>query len=745
MSVDGGLTRQLRQAGFPRLVVLGLILGTVPSVAATFLAMTVSGPAAPDPRTILALLGLDVVLLTGLSGVVLARILQVRKARRQGVTGARLQLRLITLFALVAVFPSLVMSIGSGLFLRYGMESWFSERVRTAVQTSLEVATAYLAEHKQVIGGDALAMANDISREGATLIASPQAFTNFVSTQAAIRGLSEAIVFDAEGRVLAKSGLAFSIELGLGQIPEWAFDKARAGEAAVLTSEDDQRVRALVRLQGLYGETYLYVGRFVDPKVLAHLEQTSAAAAEYERLEGRRSGLELAFSLIFGVISLLLLTSVVWVGMSMASRLADPIARLIDATERVRAGDLTASLTEGEADEMGQLARAFNRMTSQLDEQRRDVVAANHELDERRRFTETVLNGVSAGVIGVDSAGVITLINPSACALTGTQGETAIGQRLAEVVPDLADIVDQARSRGSDRQMVGQVVLGAHHGGDRTLLVRVAAHGESGAAPGHVVTFDDITDLMSAQRTAAWADVARRIAHEIKNPLTPIQLSAERLKRKYFKEITSDPATYSGLIETIIRQVGDIGRMVDEFSSFARMPQPRMQADDLLDICRQSVFMQRTGYPEITFETDLPEGTLSWVCDARLVGQALTNILKNAVESIRGQDSGAATVPGHITLRLQAAADSIRIQVDDNGRGLPKEDRDRLTEPYVTTRAKGTGLGLAIVRKIMEDHGGELTLADAPGGGARVVLTFRKPGGSAAGTSAEGETAIHGS
>jgi two-component system, NtrC family, nitrogen regulation sensor histidine kinase NtrY len=642
---SAGVIARLKRAGLPRLLVLGFMLGTLPSVAATFLAMTVSGPAAPDPRTVLSLLGLDVVLLIGLGVVVVSRILRVRQDRRQGVTGARLQLRLITLFAIVAVFPSLVMSLGSGLFLRYGMESWFSDRVRTAVQASLEVASAYLAEHQQVIGGDALAMANDINREAPKLLTSPQAFNTFISTQAAIRSLSEAIVFDTQGRILAKSGLAFSIEMGVGQIPLWAFEKANSGEAAVLTVEDDQRVRALVHLTGFYGETYLYVGRFVDPKVIAHVERTSSAAAEYERLEGRRSGLELAFSLVFAVISMLLLTSVVWVGLSMATNLAAPIVRLIDATERVRRGDFSTSVDEGEPDEMGQLSRAFNRMTDQLDQQRHDLVAANSELDERNHFIETVLNGVSAGVIGLNNLGTVTLVNPSAARLLSRKAESMINHSLAELIPAFADSLHQAQINGPERQVRSEVEVIGKDGGSRTLLVRVAQE----EAHGYIVTFDDITELVSAQRKAAWADVARRIAHEIKNPLTPIQLSADRLKRKYFKEISSDPETFLALVETIIRQVGDIGRMVDEFSSFARMPQPHMKDDNLVDICRQAVFMQRTGYPDVRFETILPETAIMHFCDARLIGQALTNLLKNSVESIMGREGeGELLDPGHV-------------------------------------------------------------------------------------------------
>ena len=692
------------------------------SVFATVWAMMAAGSQGPDPRTIMSLLALDGVLLLALGAVVGQRVLDVLRERRRGSSGSRLHLRFIVLFALVAVTPSALMSVGSAAFFRYGVESWFSERVRTALQASLEVAHAYLEEHKQIIGGDALAMANDINREGSMLLRSPQAFVQFVGTQAAIRGLTEAIVFDSRGTIIARSGLIFAAEANIDQIPQWAFDKARSGDVAVLTSSGDDRVRALVMLTSLFGDTYLFVGRFVDPKVVGHMEQTSEAVAQYERLEGRRSGLETAFSLVFAVVALLLVLTSVWVGLSMATRLATPIARLIDAAERVRSGDLGARVAEDAADEVGVLSRAFNRMTHQLSTQRDDLMGANRELDERRRFTETVLAGVSAGVIGLDRRGRIHLPNRSASELVGRPLEEAVGRDLREVLPELAESLDEVVRR-PDRLVQHEIRLATPNGRSRTLLVRAAAEHLDGEIIGFVVTFDDITELVSAQRKAAWADVARRIAHEIKNPLTPIQLSAERLKRKYLKEIQSDPETYVALIETIVRQVGDIGRMVDEFSSFARMPAPQMKPDDLADICRQALFLQRTGSPEVEFASLIPDHKVPVVCDGRLVGQALTNLLKNAIEGIQGRENPDAG-RGRITLSLTEHSERLVVEIIDNGRGLPQENRERLTEPYVTTRAKGTGLGLAIVKKIMEDHAGDLYLEDAPGGGAKVSLIF---------------------
>ncbi len=402
--------------------------------------------------------------------------------------------------------------------------------------------------------------------------------------------------------------------------------------------------------------------------------------------------------------------------------MARPISHLIAAAERVRAGNLAARVPVGQGDEeFASLSRAFNRMTHQLETQRAELVEANRQLDQRRRFTETVLEGVSAGVIGLDHDGRINLPNRSASLLLGSDLDQLIGEPLAEAVPEMAPLI-AAAARRPDRLAQSELRL-VRGGRTSTLLVRIAAEAAEGDAKGFIVTFDDVTELLSAQRKAAWADVARRIAHEIKNPLTPIQLSAERLKRKYLKEIGNDPETFTTCTDTIIRHVGDIGRMVDEFSSFARMPAPVFRDVDLSELVRQAAFLQRTATPDIAIELDLPPAPLRLSCDSRQVSQAVINLLKNAAESIQARDGDAP--PGRIILRGKREEGLVELAVEDNGRGLPQDGRERLTEPYVTTRAKGTGLGLAIVKKIMEDHNGELVLEDREGGGARVVLVFK--------------------
>ncbi|MDR3439460.1 PAS domain-containing sensor histidine kinase [Telmatospirillum sp.] len=710
--------------GMARQWALGLTAAVIASGIATYAVVAGGGPLrGPNPKTVFSMLSLDLVFMLLLAALIGHRLLRVWAERRAGAAGSRLHVRLALMFSVVAITPAILVAVFSTLVINFGVEQWFNKRVSTAVDESLAVATAYLEEHQQVIGGDALAMANDLAREGPGLLRNPYRLTQIVGAQAAVRGLSEAIVFDASKEVLARAGLAFSMELSMDSIPNWAIERARSGEVAVLTNSGDQRVRALVKLEGSLIDAYLYVGRAVDPKVIDHMDRTNRAVAEYKQLELTRSGLEVTFSAIFVMVALLLLLAAMWVGLTLANQMATPIVRLIDAAERIRGGDLSARVAdEGATDELGSLSRAFNRMTSQLETQRHELMGVNRELDERRRFTEAVLEGVSAGVIGLDREGAVELPNRYAAEYLSTDSENMVGRRLTELLPEVEPLF-AAVLRRPDRSVQDELKV-FRKGQSRALLVRIVAEQDAAEVTGFVVTIDDITELLSAQRKAAWADVARRIAHEIKNPLTPIQLSAERLKRKYLKQIQTDPETFLNCTDTIIRQVGDIGRMVDEFSSFARMPAPVMKPDDLLEVVRQAVFLARTGYPNVGFDCQFPEVAVKIPCDVRQIGQAVTNLLKNAVEAIHGRE-GEDLPKGHISVEVGRRMGCVVLSVRDNGRGLPVELRDRLAEPYVTTRVKGTGLGLAIVKKIMEDHGGELVLEDAEGGGAQVSLVFR--------------------
>ncbi len=701
-----------------------LTTAALASGAATYFVMTAGEPLRwQKPKTAFWLLNLDLVLLLILGVVVARRMVVLWYSRQRGLAGARLQTRVVLVFSALAAIPSILTAIFAAVFFYVGVQSWFSNHVTTAVDNSLAVAQSYLHEHQQAIRADALAMAGDLNREAPWMMGNPVALDRAVRTQALMRNLTEALVIDGYGHIVAKSGVALELEYNPADATE--LDRARDGEVLILTGAKDNRVRALLRLDR-FVDSFLYVERRIEPNVLSQILTAQNAVVEYKELEGRSNEIQIKITIIFMVIALLLLMAAVWLGILFAKYLVTPIAALIEVTELVRAGDLTVRVAEGGTeDELATLSRAFNRMTAQLEGQRRDLVEANQQLDFRRQFTETVLAGVSAGVVGLDAGGRMTLANISAAQFLDLEPEELVGRYLSDFIPELGAILEGGAPR-NNRVVQLHIDLRRPGSPERSFLLRVSAEHTGGQIRGYVVTFDDLTDLMVAQRKAAWADVARRIAHEIKNPLTPIQLSAERLKRKYSRQITSDLETFQACTDTIIRHVEDIGRMVDEFSSFARMPAPVFARENLNDLCRQLLALRGEAYPELGFHFDFPSPPIVAQCDGRQIGQAITNLLQNAIEAIEGRsaDEGAPLPRGEIGIALSLDEDQVVIAVEDNGRGLPVVERERLTEPYVTNRAKGTGLGLAIVKKIMEDHGGELILQDRDGGGTVVSLVF---------------------
>jgi two-component system, NtrC family, nitrogen regulation sensor histidine kinase NtrY len=712
----------------------------------------------PNLATALVVSNLAVLLLLGAS--LAGRLTRVWVARRQGSAGAKLHVRLVMLFSVVAVAPTIMVGIFTTAFFGLGIQTWFNDRVRTALEEGLQASQGYLSEHRDTIKTDALGMKADLERAGRILAENPYEFDQVLVAQTTLRGLDEAIIYRPDtGEVVASAGLMAG--LGPGQLPAAAVEAAQQGEVPILGNEASTEVRALVELNST-PSLMLLIERAVDPRILDHMRHTEEAVAEYQRVDQNRSGLQVTFALIFALVALLVLSAAVLIGLVLANQIVRPVSRLIEAAERVRGGDLAVRVPEVESgDELAGLSRAFNRMTDQLGSQRTELMEAYGQIDERRRFTESVLAGVSAGVIGLDGEGRIELPNRAAADLLGADIFAYIGRPLTKIVPELGPMLEGVMAE-PERPVTGEVQVGQSRA-RRTFLVRIGAEQTAGRTDGYVVTFDDITELQSAQRKAAWADVARRIAHEIKNPLTPIQLAAERLKRRFAREITSDPQTFTQCADTIIRHVGDIGRMVDEFSAFARMPLPVIKREDIGRIAREALVLQRSAHPEIVWQTDIPERGPVAPADRRLLGQALTNLLQNAADSVAmkeglgsaldpPRDSGpgmtgpAAPDPhliedgggtpsggqgaepfGLISLAVQAVDGEIRIAVSDNGIGLPQHDRDRLTEPYVTHKAKGTGLGLAIVKKIMEDHGGSVTLDDRPGHSPGAVATLPLP------------------
>ncbi len=706
---------------------LGSITVTMALLSATVTFAVLAGltPIAPTHQVVVSVLAVDALASLLLIGVIGREIWNIMQARRRGRAGARLHVRIIGLFSVVAAVPAVLVAIVASITLDRGLAPWFSTRIQSVIENSLTVAQVYFNEHGQMLRSELTAMSFDVTRAKPLFDSDRERFRQFLTGQARVRGMPLTLMVHSDLSVVEKADIE-----GVGDIGPPSANGALASvgenEPQVALFLETKSIAAVVKLRG-YEDTYLYVARPLDPRVIAQLQATQESVAEFANLEQRRVGVQIAFALMYTVIALIVLLSAVWIGLNFANRLVAPIRRLIDAANLVSKGNLYVQVPvrRGEGD-LSHLGETFNTMTQELRTQRDDLMRARDVIDSRRRFTEAVLAGASAGIIGVDAEGEISILNRSAEKLIAQTEADLVGHNLVEVMPELEPLFTEART-GVHRLVQGQITINREMR-ERNLSVRVTTEQSADHHAGYVVTLDDITDLVTAQRTSAWADIARRIAHEIKNPLTPIQLSAERLKRKYSKVIVEDKAIFEQCTDTIVRQVDDIKRMVDEFSRFARMPKPVITSEDVADTARQVVFLQRVGSPDIDIEIETEEVQMPAKFDRRLISQGLTNIVKNATEAI------AAVPPeelgrGKIRVSVKRDGDDIVIDVIDNGTGLPKENRNRLLEPYVTTREKGTGLGLAIVGRILEEHGGRMELFDAPevasgGRGARVSLRF---------------------
>lgn len=700
-----------------------LVAAAFVSAMLTFAAITGNARFGTAFVQVSTLLWINLGLFVIMAVVVLRRIVVLWRALRRGAAGSRLQTRIVTLFSIVTIAPTLVVSVFSALFFNLGVQAWFNDRIKTALFESQAVAESYLHEHMENIRGDVVAIASELNRTFSTMVMNPADLNQFIETQEQLRSLTEVLVFQ-KGRVLAQG--RFSFALLFEQLPSDVIERAAEGGVVIIAPEDG-KVRALVRLESIPG-AFLLIGRLVDSRVIGHMEKTQGAVNEYRQLKGQLGLLQRTFSVMFLALSLLLLLASVWYGMVLAGSLIRPVTELVLAAERVRAGDFSAKVEAGEGqDELSTLGRVFNRMTDQLQSQRTELIEANRHLDERRRFTETVVSGVSAGVVALDSQKRISLINRTAAGILLTDPEeNSLGRNINEILPGLAEDIAKAEQNPGE---VLQTSMGLERGGKMlTLHVRISVEHLADVIEGFIITFDDITVLVAAQRNAAWADVARRIAHEIKNPLTPIQLAAERLKRKYLKFI--EPAESENFVkytDTIARHVGDIGKMVEEFVSFARMPTPVFSEQDVAAIVRAAIFSQQCAHPSVEYVPELPQGECRMKCDERQLTQVLTNLLKNAAEAIEGsQQEHGKPERGRIRISLADEEPHITLSIIDNGPGFPPGQAQKMLEPYVTTRAKGTGLGLAIVKKITEDHKGLIFLDNSSDGGAKVTLSFSK-------------------
>ena len=704
-------------ANKPRLIratgLVGVLFSLV-SAGVTFFVLTGLTSIEPSPEVVRIAMAVNGGLVGFLILIVAWEMGSLLVARRRGKAASRLHIRIVALVSLIAAVPAALLAVTASTTLDRGLDNWFSVRTRAIVDNSLSIAQAYAGQQTLLLRADMRAAKAEFQRAGDLLLEAPARFDDFFRSIARDQRLSGAFLLGSDGKVLREA--PFSSAANSPPSPEVLAQAAsQPNRVFIIPPGPENMIGAVTKLVGLE-DVFLYGARPLSADTARYLAMTNASVLEYRRLEASRYNMQIAFGILFLGITLVVLLSAIWLGIGFANRLVAPIRHLIDAANEVSRGNLEVEVKPRTSDgDVGALGATFNTMTSQLRNQRQELVSASDLMDRRRLFTEAVLSGVTAGVAGIDTDGSVTIANRTALRLLGVPNSEAIGRPIIELVPQLDQVVTAALRDGRPEHREQIIVV--RQGRERTINVRVTTERSKGHSHGYVITLDDITDLVTAQRNSAWADIARRIAHEIKNPLTPIQLSAERLRRKFGKTITDDREVFDQCTETIIRQVRDIGRMVDEFSSFARMPKPALEVADLAPTIREAAFLISVSKPDIKFDIELPETPLRSRFDPRLMGQALANIVKNATEAVEAVP-GERQSKGRVVVSGRVEDGSIAVEITDNGIGFPADNRRKLLEPYTTTRDKGTGLGLAIVTKIVEEHGGRIELRAAPGGGS---------------------------
>jgi two-component system nitrogen regulation sensor histidine kinase NtrY len=690
---------------------IATILGAFLAAGISFVVLLGLTPIDPDYSTTLTLIAINAAFILLLVALIAREAHRIFMARRRGKAASRLHVRIVAMFALVAAIPAILVAIIASVTLELGLDRWFELRTKVIISSSLSIAEAYVNENARNLQGTTLSMAYDLDASRALYGLDRTGFRVVMSRQAQARGLDHAALIRADGSFIIQAETEADFEMP-APYPE-VIELAGDGAPVLIPPGMRNIVGAVVKLREIE-DAYLYTIRTLDAEVIRARQIVRANTDEYRGLEANRFSTQLAFALIYLGVTLIVVLSAIWTGIAVADRLVRPIRQLIGAADEVASGNLDVAVPIRQTDgDVASLGDTFNKMILQLKSQRKELIDAKDLIDERRRFSEAVLAGVTAGIIGVDHDGTLSIVNRSAEQMLMIRAEATLGRKLVEVLPQVAQVFEVALASG--RAVHRDQVTFFRGGAERTFNVQVTIQ-ESGVASNptsYVVTVDDITDLVSAQRSSAWADVARRIAHEIKNPLTPIQLSAERIRRRFGKVITEDREIFDQCTETIIRQVGDIGRMVDEFSGFARMPKPDMKIIDLRETLREASFLVEVSRSDISFQRDFGSEPLMGTFDSRLLSQAFGNLIKNAAEAIEAAEREGG-VAGVINISARRTPEGFQVEIMDNGKGLPRENRQRLLEPYMTTREKGTGLGLAIVKKIVEDHGGRLELHDAP-------------------------------
>lgn len=697
------------RGSFSRMLGFGAVVALLITGAATFLVLIGLTPLAPTNEVVVTALTINSILALILVTLIVREVVRLLSARRKGRAAARLHIRIVGLFALVAAVPAVLVAVVASITLDLGLDRWFEQRTRQIVGSSIDIAGAYMDESRRVLTGNTISLAYELDRSLQLYRLDPNGFNNLITIQAKGRGFLGAKLLRRDGSEIVSADI--DSDVTLPNAVEEFFVAADSGDPVSIPPGKTNFIGAMFKLQEIQN-AYLYTIMALRPEVTQALRLMEANTAEYRGLESNRLSFQLAFAVLYVGVCLIVLLSAIWLGISVADRIVSPIRRLITASDEVSQGNLAVQVgTEHTEGDLKSLSDTFNKMIVELRSQRDEILQAKDDIDQRARFTEAVLSGVSATVIGVDGEGLITICNKAAESML--DNENIYGQQIGDLVPELGSIFKKARDSGGFEYR-DQVSLW-RKGQERVLNVQVTLERDTDSESHHsyVITIDDITDLVSAQRSTAWSDVARRIAHEIKNPLTPIQLSAERIRRRFGKFITEDHEVFEQCTNTIIRQVGDIGRMVDEFSSFARMPKPAMEETNILDTLNEAIFLQKVAWPDIEFTQEYPSNPLVGSFDKRLMSQAFINLIKNAAEAIESKENNSDE-KGTIEIRAKRRDKQYVIDFIDNGKGLPVENRQRLLEPYMTTREKGTGLGLAIVRKIFEDHGGRIELRDAP-------------------------------
>lgn len=732
---DDRSARNFDRRGISTTTGIAVAGGALIAALATLAVLLGFTPIEPVDQVVVGSVVINALFVIALLALVGYEIYRLIKARTRGRAAARLHIRIVSLFSIVAIAPAILVAVIASITLNVGLDRWFGQRTQEIVHSSINVARAYVRENASYLQGQTISMANDLDRNRQLYALDPNGFVELLTRQAKGRGMLGAFIVNKEGAVQIKADIA--TQSPLPDVPKDALAAAVAGRPTLIPPGTTNLVGAIINLSEIDG--FLYTIRAVDPGVMSSLNLMEENANEYKAMEEGRVSTQLAFAIIYLGFALIVLLAAIWAAIAVADRIVRPIRLLIGAADNVAGGNLNVIVPVRAIDgDVGSLSRTFNKMISEIRSQRDEILVAKDEVDDRRRFIEAVLSGVTAAVIGVDEDRTINIANPSTQILLGWKADEMVGRKLSEASPEIDAVLTEASSR--NRSDLRKQVSILHGGKERTLNVQVTREESHAGKESYVITIDDITDLVIAQRSTAWADVARRIAHEIKNPLTPITLSAERLKRRYGRQINEDDrAVFDQCTDTIVRQVEDIGRMVDEFSSFARMPKPSMEPVDLRQILKDTLFLREMGNSHVKFIRELGDEPLVGAFDARMLGQAFANLVKNAEEAIEAVPSGERREEARILVRAceDAASDRLVVDVIDNGKGLPQENRYRILEPYMTMRDKGTGLGLPIVKKIIEEHGGQLELHDAPpefdnGKGAMIRILLPRGSDSAA-------------